>query len=82
MPAMRSIRLQGQTRRRKTGVRLPCASKKIQLYGDAVQRRRRNEHSRPPLVEKLGFVQLGTIPDSFRMKDGSYRNICPYYRTL
>ena len=34
------------------------------------------------LYEKLGFVQLGTIPAGFRMKDGSYANICPYYHTL
>lgn len=40
-----------------------------------------NVHARH-LYERLGFVQLGTIPDGFRMKDGSYRNICPYYRTL
>lgn len=34
------------------------------------------------LYEKLGFVQLGVIPDGFRMKDGHYENICPYYHTL
>ena len=34
------------------------------------------------LYEKLGFVQLGTIPGGFRMKDGTYANICPYYHTL
>lgn len=34
------------------------------------------------LYEKLGFVQLGTIPEGFRMKDGTYANICPYYHTL
>lgn len=34
------------------------------------------------LYEKLGFIQLGTIPGGFRMKDGSYANICPYYHTL
>lgn len=34
------------------------------------------------LYEKLGFVQLGTIPNGFRMKDGHYENICPYYREL
>lgn len=31
------------------------------------------------LYERLGFVQLGVIPNGFRMKDGSYENICPYY---
>ncbi|MDD7408443.1 MAG: GNAT family N-acetyltransferase [Anaerovoracaceae bacterium] len=34
------------------------------------------------LYESLGFVQLGTIPGGFRMKDGSYENICPYYHEL
>lgn len=34
------------------------------------------------LYEKLGFVQLGTIPKGFLMKDGSYEDICPYYHTL
>lgn len=31
------------------------------------------------LYEKLGFKQLGTIPGGFRMKDGRYEDICPYY---
>lgn len=34
------------------------------------------------LYEKLGFVQLGVIPNGFRMKDGSYQNICPYYHEV
>ena len=34
------------------------------------------------LYQRLGFVQLGTIPGGFRMKDGHYENICPYYREL
>ena len=34
------------------------------------------------LYEKLGFTQLGTIEGGFRMKDGSYVNICPYYKVL
>ena len=34
------------------------------------------------LYERLGFVQLGTVPGGFRMKDDSYADICPYYRTL
>ena len=34
------------------------------------------------LYEKLGFVRIGTIPGGFRMKDGSYENICPYYYTI
>ena len=34
------------------------------------------------LYEKLGFIQLGTIPQGFRMKDGRFENICPYYIML
>lgn len=34
------------------------------------------------LYERLGFVQTGTIPGGFRMKDGSYEDICPYYCEL
>ena len=34
------------------------------------------------LYEKLGFVQLGTIPGGFRLPDGTYADICPYYREL
>ena len=34
------------------------------------------------LYEKLGFIQLGTIPLGFRMKDGHFENICPYYIIL
>lgn len=40
-----------------------------------------NTHARN-LYKRLGFVQLGTIPNGFRMKDGSFEDICPYYRTL
>ena len=34
------------------------------------------------LYERLGFVPLGTIKNGFRMKDGHFENICPYYREL
>ena len=34
------------------------------------------------LYEKLGFEQLGTIRGGFRMKDGTYANICPYWHAL
>ena len=40
-----------------------------------------NVHARH-LYERRGFTQLGTIPGGFRMKDGRYENICPYYRNL
>lgn len=40
-----------------------------------------NTHARH-LYERLGFIQLGTIPGGFLMKDGSYEDICPYYHTL
>ena len=40
-----------------------------------------NIHARH-LYERLGFQQLGTIPGGFRMKDGSYEAICPYYKVL
>ena len=40
-----------------------------------------NTHARH-LYERLGFTQLGTIPGGFRMKDGHYENICPYYKKL
>lgn len=34
------------------------------------------------LYKKLGFVQLGVIPDGFLMKDGSYQDIVPHYYLL
>ncbi len=40
-----------------------------------------NSHARH-LYERLGFTQLGTIPAGFRMKDGHYEDICPYYKSL
>lgn len=40
-----------------------------------------NTHARH-LYERLGFVGLGVIPGGFRMKDGSYEDICPYYHLL
>ena len=40
-----------------------------------------NVHARH-LYERVGFKQLGMIPHGFRMKDGTYENICPYYKEL
>ena len=40
-----------------------------------------NVHARH-LYERLGFIRLGVIPGGFRMKDGRYENICPYYHVL
>ena len=40
-----------------------------------------NVHARH-LYERVGFKQLGTIPHGFRMKDGTYENICPYFKEL
>ena len=41
-----------------------------------------NNGSARHLYEKLGFKQMATIPNGFRMKDGSFENICPYYIEL
>ena len=40
-----------------------------------------NVHARH-LYERLGFQGLGVIPKGFRMKDGHYEDICPYYHEL
>ena len=40
-----------------------------------------NLHARH-LYERIGFHQLGIIPKGFRMKDGHYEDICPYYHEL
>ena len=34
------------------------------------------------LYKKLGFTQLGVIPNGFLMKDGGYEDIIPHYITL
>ena len=34
------------------------------------------------LYRSLGFVQLGVIPGGFRLPDGSYEDILPFYHTL
>ena len=40
-----------------------------------------NEHALR-LYNKLGFTQLGVIPQGFLMKDGSYEDIIPHYHML
>lgn len=40
-----------------------------------------NVHARH-LYERLGFMPLGVIPKGFRMKNGDYEDICPYYHEL
>ena len=40
-----------------------------------------NVHARH-LYARPGFRQIGTIPQGFRMKDGHYEDICPYYHEL
>lgn len=40
-----------------------------------------NIHARH-LYERIGFTQLGIIPKGFRMKNGEYEDICPYYIAL
>mgnify|MGYP004517813633 FL=1 len=34
------------------------------------------------LYERLGFTQLGVIPKGFRMKDGHFEDISPYFHEL
>ena len=34
------------------------------------------------LYQKLNFTPLGTIPGGFKMKDGTYEDIIPFYITL
>lgn len=40
-----------------------------------------NVHARH-LYERIGLRQLGVIPGGFRLKNGEYEDICPYYIEL
>ena len=51
---------------------------KILQYNAVVER----NHAARHLYEKLGFKQLGVIPGGFRLKNGQYTNICPYYKVI
>jgi ribosomal protein S18 acetylase RimI-like enzyme len=42
----------------------------------------KTNHNAIHLYEKLGFTKLGIIPGGFLLKDGSYEDIIPFYRTL
>jgi len=41
-----------------------------------------SNHGAIHLYAKLGFQQLGTIPGGFRMSDGAYADIIPFYKAL
>ncbi len=51
---------------------------RVMQFNAVVESNARARH----LYERLGFIQLGTIEGGFRMKDGQYVNICPYYHLL
>lgn len=42
----------------------------------------KSNHNAIKLYKKLGFVELGIIPGGFRMDDGTYEDIIPFYYTL
>lgn len=55
-----------------------AASFKILQFNAVV----RTNYSARHLYEKLGFVPLGVIPKGFRLKNGDYEDIVPYYHEL
>jgi L-amino acid N-acyltransferase YncA len=81
-----SYAVRADMRGRHIGEKLVCdCLKQASLHGFGVLQFNAvvstNIHARH-LYERLGFVQLGTIPKGFRMKDGHYEDICPYYHAL
>ncbi|MCL2563653.1 MAG: GNAT family N-acetyltransferase [Oscillospiraceae bacterium] len=42
----------------------------------------KTNHGAICLYEKLGFVKLGVIKGGFLMKDGTFEDIIPFYKTL
>lgn len=42
----------------------------------------KSNHNAIKLYKKLGFVQLGVIPKGFKLKDGSFEDILPFYYEL
>lgn len=48
---------------------------KILQFNAVVANNTRARH----LYEKIGFKPLGVIPKGFRLKNGQYEDICPYY---
>lgn len=60
--------------------RLPTAAGR--LAGGGRFAALRDEREKPTGHFHPGFRQIGTIPQGFRMKDGHYEDICPYYHEL